>query len=257
VKTMSKTELYHDKSNSYFSGVRWDIISLIPDGHRCRLVDDPFLGDAGIVRQLLRIPVTVVRARLQNQICGDEVLHLVQGRRHPADPEGMGAEGREVLGRIERGIGDVVDLARVLQVLGQLRDDRQQGLLIGFVPGECLQKERDAVLIGRHPEDKLLEIPSVIPKMAVGDGHIAGVEVGVVRAADAERSGVVSTWGQCVPYSLASRHSATISLKSSVGPYAAIASSVRPRTSSLRCAVVTPSPRSRSTAMSEKNSGYR
>ncbi|WP_301678181.1 class I SAM-dependent methyltransferase [Methanoculleus methanifontis] len=32
---MSKTELYRGKSNHYFSGVRWDIISLIPDGaHR-------------------------------------------------------------------------------------------------------------------------------------------------------------------------------------------------------------------------------
>lgn len=32
---MSRNELYHDKSDIYFSGVRWDVISLIPDGdHR-------------------------------------------------------------------------------------------------------------------------------------------------------------------------------------------------------------------------------
>ncbi len=32
---MSKSELYHNKSDIYFSGVRWDVISLIPDGdHR-------------------------------------------------------------------------------------------------------------------------------------------------------------------------------------------------------------------------------
>ena len=158
--------------------------------HRCRVVDDPFLGDAGIFRHMLRIPVAVVRARVQGQVCGDEILDLVQGRRHPADPEGMGAEGCEVLGGVERGIGDVVDLPRVLQVFGQLRDDRQQRLLIGFVPGEGLQEERDAVLIGRHPEDELLEIPPAVFGMAVGDGHVAGVEVGVVRAADAERGSI-------------------------------------------------------------------
>ncbi len=62
----------------------------------------------------------------------------------------MGAKCREVLSRIERGIGDVVDLARVLQVLGQLGDDRQQGLLIRLVPGEGLQKERD-VMLDRSP----------------------------------------------------------------------------------------------------------
>jgi len=32
---MSKNELYHNKSDSYFSSVRWDIVSLVPDGdHR-------------------------------------------------------------------------------------------------------------------------------------------------------------------------------------------------------------------------------
>jgi len=73
-----------------------------------------------------------------------------------------GCRGREGLGGVERGIGDVVDFARVPQVFGQLRDVRQQRLLIGFVPGEGLQEEWDAVLIGRHPEDKLLEIPPAV-----------------------------------------------------------------------------------------------
>jgi hypothetical protein len=48
----------------------------------------------------------------------------------------------------------------------------------------------DAVLIGCHPEDELLEIPPAIFGMAVGDGHLAGGELGVVRAADAERGGI-------------------------------------------------------------------
>lgn len=84
----------------------------------------------------------------------------------------------------------MVDLARVLQVLGQLGDDRQQRLLIGLVPGEGLQKERNAVLVGRHPEDELLEIPPAVLGMTVGDGHVAGVEVGVVLATDTERGGI-------------------------------------------------------------------
>ena len=124
------------------------------------------------------------------EIGGDEILHLVQSRRHPADPEGTGAEGGEVLGGVEGSIGDMVDLARVLQVLGELGDDRQQGLLIGLIPGEGLQEEWNAVLIGRHPEDELLEIPPAVFGMAVGDGHIAGVEVSVILAADAEGGGV-------------------------------------------------------------------
>ncbi len=158
--------------------------------HRCRVVDNPLLRDAGILGCMLRIPVAVVHARLQGEIGGNEILHLVQGRRHPADPEGTGAEGGEVLSGVERGIGDVVDLARVLPVLGELGDDRQQRLLIGFVPGEGLQEKRDAVLVGRHSEDKLLEIPPAVLGIAVGDGHVAGVEVGIVLAADAERCGI-------------------------------------------------------------------
>ena len=139
---------------------------------------------------MLRIPVTVVRARLQNQICGNEILCLVQGRRHPADPEDMGAEGCEVLGRIKRGISDMVDLAQVLQALAELGDDRQQSLLIGLVSGEGLQKERDAMLIGRHPRNELLEVSSAVLGMSIGDGHVTGIEVGVILAADAERGGV-------------------------------------------------------------------
>jgi len=104
------------------------------------MVDDPFLRDAGIIRQMLRIPVAVVCTRLQNQTCGNKILRLVQGCRHPDDPEGMGAERGEALGRMERGIDDMIDLTRVLQVLGQMRDDRQQSLLIGLVPGEGLQE---------------------------------------------------------------------------------------------------------------------
>jgi len=156
--------------------------------HRCRVVDDPLLRDTGILGRMLRIPVPVVRTWQQDEVCGNELFHLVQGRRHPADPERMSAERREVLGRIKRSIGDVVDLARVLQVLGQLSDDRQQRLLIRLIPGEGLQEERDAVLIGRHSEDELLEVPLAILGMAVGDGHIAGVEVGVVLATDAVES---------------------------------------------------------------------
>ena len=102
----------------------------------------------------------------------------------------MGAEGREVLGGVERSIGDVVDRARVLQIFGQLRDARQQRLLIRLVPREGLQEERGVMVIDRHPEDELLEIPSVIFGMAVGDGHVAEVELGIVLAADAERGGV-------------------------------------------------------------------
>lgn len=35
MKIVSKNELYHDKGNSYFSSIRWDVISLIPGGdHR-------------------------------------------------------------------------------------------------------------------------------------------------------------------------------------------------------------------------------
>ncbi len=45
-------------------------------------------------------------------------------------------------------------------------------------------------LIGRHPEDELLEVPPAVFGMAVGDGHVAGVEVGIVLAADAERGGI-------------------------------------------------------------------
>lgn len=37
--------------------------------------------------------------------------------REVKDPESAGAERGEVLGRIGRGIGDVIDLARVLQVI--------------------------------------------------------------------------------------------------------------------------------------------
>lgn len=84
----------------------------------------------------------------------------------------------------------MVDLARVLQILAQLRDDRQQSFLIGFVPGEGLQEEQDAVLIGHHPKEELLETPPAIFGMAVGDDHVAGVGVGVILAADAERGGV-------------------------------------------------------------------
>jgi len=84
----------------------------------------------------------------------------------------------------------MVDFARVLQVLSSLSDDRQQRLLIGLVPGEGLQEERDATLIGRYPEDELLEIPSAVFGAAVRDGHIAEVEVGVILAADAEGGGV-------------------------------------------------------------------
>lgn len=62
---------------------------------------------------------------MEDEFRGDEVLCVVQGCWHPADPEGAGAEGSEALCGIERGIGDVVDIARVLQVFGQLCDDRQ------------------------------------------------------------------------------------------------------------------------------------
>ena len=46
------------------------------------------------------------------------------------------------------------------------------------------------MLIGRHSEDELLEVPPAVFGMAVGDGHVAGVEVGIVLAADAERCGI-------------------------------------------------------------------
>ncbi len=81
------------------------------------------------------------------------------------------------------------------------------------------RKERDSVLIGCHSEDELLEIPpavlATVLEMAVGDGHVADVEVGIALALTL--NAVVSTWRRCMSYSLAKRHSATISLKSSVG----------------------------------------
>jgi hypothetical protein len=75
-------------------------------------VDDPLLQDAGILRCMLCILVAAVGTRLQGEIGG-----------------------------VEGGIGDVVDLARVLQALGQLGDDRQQRLLIRLIPGGGLQEE--------------------------------------------------------------------------------------------------------------------
>lgn len=72
----------------------------------------------------------------------------------------------------------------------QLGDDRQQSLLIRLIPGKCLQEERDTVLVDRHPEDERLEIPPTVLRMAVGGDHVAGVEVGIVLASDAERGGV-------------------------------------------------------------------
>jgi len=39
----------------------------------------------------------------------------------------MGAGGGEIPGRIKRGVSDMVDLARLLEVLGELGDDRQSG----------------------------------------------------------------------------------------------------------------------------------
>ena len=100
------------------------------------------------------------------------------------------AEGREILDGVERGIGDVVDLAQGLQVLGQLRDDRQQGLLARLVSGEGQQEERDATLTGRrHLEDELPEIPLAVLGVVVGDGQVTGVEVGILLAADDERGG--------------------------------------------------------------------
>lgn len=68
---------------------------------------------------------------------------------------------------------------------------------------------------------------------------------------------LVSMWTQCEPYSVGRREFATISLNNSFGPYPAMASGVLPSTSSFICFQVIPSPRSRSTARSSKNSGKR
>lgn len=65
----------------------------------------------------------------------------------------------------------------MLQVLSQLCDDRQQRLLIGFFPREGLQEERDAMLVGRHPEDELLEITPAALGMTVGDGLSYTVQI--------------------------------------------------------------------------------
>ncbi len=79
-----------------------------------------------------------------------------------ADPESAGAKRGEVLDRVKCGIGDMVDFARVLQVIDELGDDRQQRLLIKLVPGEGLQEEQNAVLVSHHPDDELLEIPPAV-----------------------------------------------------------------------------------------------
>lgn len=71
---------------------------LLPFLHWCRVIHHPPLRDVSIFGCMLPIPIALVRARLQGKIRGNELLDLVQGRRNPPDPEGMGAEGGEILG---------------------------------------------------------------------------------------------------------------------------------------------------------------
>ena len=80
------------------------------------VIDGTFPGTASLDGCILRKLVSIVRTRLQEKFGGDELLHFPQGRRYPAGPEGSGAERSEVLGVVEVGIGDMVGLARVLQV---------------------------------------------------------------------------------------------------------------------------------------------
>jgi hypothetical protein len=91
--------------------------------------------------------------------------------------------------------------------------------------------------------------------IAISNIHIVDIEVSIVSAADTKRSGVGM---EEVCAGIADEGTIGNDLVEELGwAVYGVASSILPGASSLRCAVVTPSPRSRPMTMSEKNSRYR
>jgi len=84
----------------------------------------------------------------------------------------------------------MVDFFIRLQIFYECLDNCPKYFFVGFVSGECLEEERNPVLVCRNPKNKSFEIPSAIFRMAVGDLDLSGIGVRFVFATYTKIRGV-------------------------------------------------------------------
>ena len=96
---------------------------------------------------MLLVGVAVVGAGQERFSCPDQIPRFLDRGRDPADPEGVLPQALEIGCGVKRRIGHMVDFFGRFQVFFELLDDRQDGLFVGFVAGECLEEERNPILV--------------------------------------------------------------------------------------------------------------